>query len=205
MNASIEAARAGEVGASFAVVAREVGSVADTVRDLSSELDAQLAPLVEELSALGASLVEQVRGTRLADLALNAVELIDRNLYERSCDVRWWATDSALVDACARADPRRNGPREPRRLAVILSSYTVYLDLWVADRDGRVIAHGRPERFGRVRGADVSRESWFTHAMATGSGAEYVVGDVATNALLTTRRSRRTPPRSARAATRRAR
>lgn len=184
INASIEAARAGEAGAGFAIVAREVGTVADTVRSLSTELDEQLAPLVEELSSLGASLVEQVRGTRLADLALNAVELIDRNLYERSCDVRWWATDSALVEACVAGAGTDEARHASRRLGVILSSYTVYLDLWVADRDGRVIAHGRPGRFGAVLGADVSREPWFARAMATGSGADYVVDDVSTNHLL---------------------
>ena len=26
-------------------------------------------------------------------------DLIDRNLYERTCDVRWWATDDSLVQA----------------------------------------------------------------------------------------------------------
>ena len=36
-------------------------------------------------------------GDRLIEIA--GVEIIDRNLYERSCDVRWWATDSAVVDA----------------------------------------------------------------------------------------------------------
>lgn len=184
INASIEAARAGEAGAGFAIVAREVGNVADTVRNLSSELDEQLAPLVEELSELGASLVQQVRGTRLADLALNAVELIDRNLYERSCDVRWWATDSALVEACEAGAGTDQARHASRRLGVILSSYTVYLDLWVADRDGRVIAHGRPGRFASVLGADVSAEPWFKHAMDTASGAEYVVDDVTTNPLL---------------------
>lgn len=183
INASIEAARAGEAGSGFSVVAREVSRVADTVRELSSGLDAQLAPLVEELSALGATLVQQVRGNRLADLALNAVELIDRNLYERSCDVRWWATDSAVVDACASPDPEA-ARHASRRLGVILSSYTVYLDLWVADASGRVVAHGRPGRFGRVLGADVSREQWFVQSMATGSGSDYVVDDVTTNPLL---------------------
>jgi hypothetical protein len=42
--------------------------------------------------------VAQIRGSRLPDLSLNAIDIIDRNLYERSCDVRWWATDSAIVD-----------------------------------------------------------------------------------------------------------
>ena len=41
----------------------------------------------------------------MVDLALNAIEFIDRNLYERTCDVRWWATDSAVVD-CVALRPR---------------------------------------------------------------------------------------------------
>ena len=35
-----------------------------------------------------------MRSLVMDNLALNAIELIDRNLYERTCDVRWWATDS---------------------------------------------------------------------------------------------------------------
>src|ERR1700688_1340757 len=37
-----------------------------------------------------------------------------------------------------------------QRLGVILNSYTVYLDLWIADASGRVVANGRPERFRSV-------------------------------------------------------
>ena len=44
----------------------------------------------------------------MVDLSLNAIELIDRNLYERTCDVRWWATNSAVVD-CAASPERRGG------------------------------------------------------------------------------------------------
>src|SRR4051794_6302509 len=95
LNALIQAAQAGEHGRSFAVVAEEGGRVARNVRSLSEGLNGELAPRIGELDLLGHSLVEQVRGRRLSDLALNCVELIDRNLYERSCDVRWWATDSA--------------------------------------------------------------------------------------------------------------
>ncbi len=192
VNAAIEAANAGAAGAGFGVVAKEVAGVADTVGTISAELDEQLAPLLDQLSVLGASLVEQVRGARLTDLALNAVELIDRNLYERSCDVRWWATDPAFVDACAlTADPAvsaddraRAASTASQRLSVILSSYTVYLDLWITDVRGRVVAHGRPERFGSVLGSDVSGSPWFQQALATATGSDYAVDDVSTNPQL---------------------
>lgn len=183
LNAKIEAARAGEAGRGFGVVAQEVSSVASTVQDLSAQLDAELAPLVAELEQLGEQLVWQVRGTRLSDLALHVIDLIDRNLYERSCDVRWWATDSAVVDACAEPTPETTAYAS-ERLATILGSYTVYLDLWIADRHGRVIASGRPEAYPGVLGADVSGEPWFRDAIATSDGTEFAVADVATNQRL---------------------
>ena len=178
INAQIEAARAGEHGRGFAIVAQEVGNVADGISAVADELNTELAQRVAELDGQRRRLVEQVRGQRLADLARYAVELIDRNLYERSCDVRWWATDSAVVDACAEPEDAERARHASHRLGVILSSYTVYLDLWIADRQGRVIAHGRPERYRQVLGRDVSGERWFQQAMATESGAAYAVDDI---------------------------
>ena len=180
INARIQAAHAGDSGAAFAVVAEEVGGVAGQVRALSESLAAELAPRIGQIDTLGRDLVEQVPGQRAADLALNAVELIDRNLYERSCDVRWWATDSAVVGACDGGDT----DFASRRLGVILDSYTVYLDLWIADANGRVIAHGRPGRYAGVLGADVGDAPWFRQAMATADGTEYAVDDIAVAPLL---------------------
>lgn len=114
----------------------------------------------------------------LADLALNAIEIIDRNLYERTCDVRWWATDSAIV-ACA-ADPSDEvRGHATQRMGVILGAYTVYLDLWICDASGNVIATGRPERYPGALGLSVARESWFREAMETHTGDEFSVSDVA--------------------------
>jgi hypothetical protein len=180
INARIEAARAGEHGRGFAIVAQEVGNVAGSITQVAGELNSELAERVAELGRQRTRLIEQVRGQRLADLALHAVELIDRNLYERSCDVRWWATDSAVVDACVDVSDAAAATRKHAcdRLGVILSSYTVYLDLWIADRSGKVIAHGRPDRYRNVLGRDVSGEAWFRQAMATTSGAAYAVDDI---------------------------
>ncbi|GIG35616.1 methyl-accepting chemotaxis protein [Cellulomonas pakistanensis] len=178
LNALIESARVGEAGAGFAVVAREVGEIADRARALSEELSSELRPRIDELTVLGHELVGRVRGQRLADLALNVIELMDRNLYERSCDVRWWATDAALVEALTTGEGAA-AQHAAERLGTILRSYTVYLDLWLADADGRVVARAGGDRGGRALGTDVGDEPWFRAAMVTRTGDDYAALDVA--------------------------
>lgn len=177
LNALVEAARAGDAGRGFAVVAEEVKQIAEQAAGISTGLSAELGPTVAELHELGARLVTQVRGQRLADLALNAIELVDRNLYERTCDVRWWATDAAVVDAAASPDPAALATAS-QRLGVILRNYTVYLDLWIADASGRVLANAAPQRWPGVVGSDVSGHRWFRDALATADGDAYAVEDV---------------------------
>lgn len=184
LNALIEAARAGEAGRGFAVVASEVKRISETICTITQSLEGELSSTVRELMSLGETIIQQMRGSRLADLALNAIEIIDRNLYERSCDVRWWATDSALVACASQPESSATAAYATERLGIILESYTVYLDLWVIDRQGKVLANGRPGRYPAVKGTDVSGESWFREALATADGSAYVVADIAANPRL---------------------
>jgi hypothetical protein len=182
LNALIEASRAGEAGKGFAVVASEVKTISTQIASVTQELESELTSRVHELTKLGELMVSHVRGTRLMDLAYNMIEIIDRNLYERSCDVRWWATDSAVVDCLAQGTTQA-ADWAAQRLSVILDSYTVYLDLWVADAEGRVVASGRPGRFKAI-GSDVSRQSWFRDAMNTRDGNDFAVADIEINPIL---------------------
>ncbi len=182
LNALIEAARAGDAGRGFAVVSQEVRGISEEVDVLAVDLDAELGGEIEGLSRLVTAMAETAHGTRLTDLALNAVELIDRNLYERTCDVRWWATDAAVVDAAAHPTAEACA-HAASRLAVILRAYTVYLDLWLVSPTGEVVANGRRDRWNTV-GHSVADRSWFRTAMGLRSGDDFVAEDVAQEALL---------------------
>ncbi|HEY4921395.1 MAG TPA: methyl-accepting chemotaxis protein [Xanthobacteraceae bacterium] len=182
LNALIEAARAGEHGRGFSVVAGEVRSVSTKIADVASELQQSLGGRIHALKEATEQMAEQARANRLVDLALNAIEIADRNLYERTCDVRWWATDAAVVD-CAAAPAPAAVEYASKRLGVILSSYTVYLDLWLCDLAGRVIANGRPDRY-QVVGAQVGGEAWYARGRDLQSGEDYAVADINSCALL---------------------
>jgi len=182
LNALIESSRAGAQGAGFAVVAQEVRGVGQQVEAIARELETQLTKRTGTLMSSIERMTERSRGERMVDLSLNAIELIDRNLYERTCDVRWWATDSAVVNCAAAPDPG-NVAHVAERLAVILGAYTVYLDLWLCDLDGNVVAGGRPDRFD-VIGQNVAATRWFREARGLRSGDDYVAGDVENQPLL---------------------
>lgn len=183
LNALIEAAHAGEKGAGFSVVAQEVRTVSAEVERLAIALGLNLSSGVDQLTQAVGRLAEEARASRCIDLALNAVELIDRNLYERTCDVRWWATDTAIV-ACV-ADPGETASAyASERLGVILSAYTVYLDLWLCDMDGRVLANGRPDTYPGIVGTRVGEESWFRDALSLRGGETFTAADVRTEAHL---------------------
>jgi len=183
LNALIESARAGQAGASFAVVANEVKEFSQQIAVLARDFRIGIEEHTTVLNQLGEEALhdlKRIQGDRLADLALNLIELIDRNLYERSCDVRWWATDAAVVECCA--DQTRSAWAS-QRLGVILDAYTVYLDIWICDRDGKVLANGRPGTFGGVVGTSVADRSWFPRALV-GPTDGYVVDDIAAEACL---------------------
>jgi hypothetical protein len=168
LNARIEAARAGSSGAAFGVVAQEMQGLSNKTASVADQMANKTQ---ESISNLVGVIGGNVRGTRLADIALNSVDLIDRNLYERTCDVRWWATDNSLVDAL-QTTTKSSCDHASNRMGVILNAYTVYHDLVLCDVGGRVIANGRPNQFHSV-GRDESKSPWFIRAMATSSGNDF--------------------------------
>ncbi len=181
LNASIEAARAGAHGRGFGVVAKEVQTLADNAAQAATRFSEVVLQRINFSTRMADDLVSQMEGLRLQDVCQTLVQLIVRNLYERTADVRWWATDTSLWEALSQPDPEKVAFAN-RRLQQINEFYSVYIDLVMTDTEGKVIATSNPKFRDRMVGKVVGDQPWFNMAMATQSGTEYVVGDVVQDA-----------------------
>lgn len=177
LNATIEAARAGRDGAGFGVVASEVGKLAQQATANSRAFQDKVMGRITQGTNYAEGLVEQLESQRLTDMTLGLVQLIVRNLYERTADCRWWATDDAMVRACESPDDTMLADHASQRLGVINGFYSVYSDLVLCDTSGRVIANAQPARYS-LRGSSMAGERWFAEAMQTTAGDQYVVDEV---------------------------
>jgi hypothetical protein len=170
VNASIEAARAGTYGKPFGIVAANMSELSEETSKITDRMRSD----TKEILRVGSMIKSQskdYRGNRLSDLALVNIDLIDRNLYERTADVRWWATDGSVVDALTKKTHEAY-EFASKRLTVILGAYTVYYDLVLVDSGGIVVANGNPQKFSSVN-TNVSDSQWFIKAMKTKNGNEF--------------------------------
>ena len=89
-----------------------------------------------------AELGESVAGSVLRDATFRAslaINIMDRNLYERANDCRWWSLDGSLREALARRDAATQR-KACEVLTHINSLYTVYTRLVLLDTQGEVVA-----------------------------------------------------------------
>ena len=91
INSSIEAARVGAAGAGFSVIAREIQALANESSNANNHSERQMNELLV--------MINDMAGVRTADIAYDLIDKIDRNLFERNCDVQVWATFDIVVDS----------------------------------------------------------------------------------------------------------
>ncbi|HEY8964227.1 MAG TPA: methyl-accepting chemotaxis protein [Alphaproteobacteria bacterium] len=182
LNATIEAARSGEAGRGFIVVANEVKSLAKQAKENSDKFKSLIINRIQYGIDITEKMVQQVEGGRLTDMAQTLVQIIVRNLYERTADCRWWATDDAFW-RCLEDPTPENRAYATKRLGVINKFYGVYMNLVLVDKNGDVMAVSKPDMYPSSVNANVKKDRWFYEAINTQSGADYIVDDVTDSAI----------------------
>ena len=120
----------------------------------------------ELLTTVAAGLLGEARF--LADLS---VDMLDRNLYERANDCRWWATSPVLATMDAAA--------ARKTLAHINGLYTVYANVLLFDTQGTVIAASRDTS---VEGRQLA-DAWVADCLKLRDPMRYAVSPFAASAL----------------------
>jgi chemotaxis signal transduction protein len=115
--------------------AGKLNTVLDQITETGQRSDELFSRSIQDLyqTVLSASLSEAELTSRLL------VDMLDRNLYERANDCRWWALTAQLRHGLAQPSAAQTAAMGAV-LAAINSLYTVYARLFVYDRDGRIVA-----------------------------------------------------------------
>lgn len=96
------------------------------------------------------NLFSTVVSTSLIDtsfLASLCVDIMDRNLYERANDCRWWALDSTIRRILAKDGISSTNKKQLSDILTYINDlYTVYSNLFVFDKNGTIIAVSNPNR-----------------------------------------------------------
>ncbi|CAG0952438.1 hypothetical protein MTYP_00266 [Methylophilaceae bacterium] len=106
--------------------------------------------------------------------AFLAVDIMDRNLYERANDCRWWALTSSFRKILSKS---QRSAAEVHTLEKILGYinglYTVYDNLVIFDRQGKVLAVSNPSYRDCV--GTVIESDWASQVRGIRTTQEYVV------------------------------
>ncbi|MEI7443737.1 MAG: chemotaxis protein CheW [Burkholderiales bacterium] len=115
----------------------EVASILPTLSRTRERFGALQLRLVESL----ASESRAELGDELAARARCTIDILVRNLFERTADVGFLATDDVIRGFCAAGPEEREAGREALRvrLAEYQSKYTVYEDVVVLSTEGEVL------------------------------------------------------------------
>lgn len=117
-------------------------------------------------SSIG-NLHQTVVSAILEDVAFQAalaVDIMDRNLYERANDCRWWALTSAFGSILSKREiSEERADIITDILRYINGLYTVYTNLFVYDVNGKVIAVSTPDENNLV--GKILKNSWVNETL----------------------------------------
>jgi hypothetical protein len=157
INAAIESSRSAQLSDSFSTLSDQVR----TLSTRSEESFIEINSLIENLRTSCASAI----AVRLGDIAVDIIDKIDRNLFERNCDVQAWGTFKSISNACKTEDvPILK--IATKHMQTLVDVYEVYHDLLLLNKKGIVIAAAKRQH---LVGSDQSNRFWFRKTLSSNS------------------------------------
>ncbi|MCR6666860.1 MAG: chemotaxis protein CheW [Methyloversatilis sp.] len=150
----------------------EISNTGDRTRDVFERSIANLHETV--VSAI-------LHDSRFA--ASLAIDILDRNLYERANDCRWWALTSVFREVLAAPIDDAGRQRVTEVLRYIHSLYTVYANLLVFDTQGVVVAESGSTVGGASWSGRAPGEDWVRRTLALDDSQAWAVSAFAPSAL----------------------
>lgn len=109
-----------------------------------------------------------------------AIDIMDRNLYERANDCRWWALTTTFRECLSHpnvSDENRN--KMNSILSYINGLYTVYSSIFIYDREGNIVSVSNPDN-SSIIGKKIGY-LWASQTLNLNTTQEYVVSPFETS------------------------
>ena len=157
-------------------------SLKTTNADFSKILLWEISRIGMRIGDVFSSSIEKLQMTVISSLLADshffaslAIDIMDRNLYERANDCRWWALDPVICNlmSSSKTDERTNGIEKV--LKYINGLYTVYDNLLVFDMLGVVTAVSNPN-YSDLVGSRLE-ENWISEGLTLSNSQQYTVSD----------------------------
>lgn len=108
--------------------------ILDNLRSISLSLLATIKDAGKNLE----SLIQQSIKFNLESSSKSSMDIMDRNLYERANDSRWWALTPLFIQELSSDAP--DNKKLNSVLEYINGLYTVYTNLFIYDKNGKIVA-----------------------------------------------------------------
>lgn len=111
-----------------------------------------------------------------------AIDIMDRNLYERANDCRWWALTPKFSEILSKEFYEEKDKKDITDiLSYINGLYTVYTNLIVYDKTGKVLATSKKENIDLV--GNILNDEWITETLLLKNSQKYSVSKFEKNRL----------------------
>ena len=149
--------------------------------NIAKKLLLQLSIIGEETKSVFNHSIDTLHDTVLQTIldmvsfqAYLAIDIMDRNLYERANDCRWWALTPKFREILSKEICEEKDKKDISNiLAYINGLYTVYTNIIVYDNSGKIIAVSKKE-YGNLVG-NILNEEWLHESLLMKNSQMYRV------------------------------